>query len=83
MPHVCFIIPFVLQQSLSNFNPGLQLEEKTLENFGFVKYKPPKERRIPLQRTSYDLLGNHTHRIAEAMNLAGDGGERGKGEGKK
>lgn len=47
------------------------------------KYKNRKGKNSPTATDhSYNLLGNHTHRIAEALNLAGGGRERRKGEGK-
>lgn len=51
--------------------------KKNLENFISVKQRKAKD--APTAKDhSYNLLGNHTHRIAEAVNLAPEGG-KGKG----
>lgn len=75
---------FSLSTILSKFNPTLQREEKNPENFASVNVKTEKEKLLsPAKDHSYNLRDNHTHRIAEAVNLAGGGGERGRGRGRR
>lgn len=69
-------------------NPGLHRQEgkfppphPQLENFRSVSLKREKAKNPPNRKDhTYNLRGNHTHRIAEAVNLAPGAGGRGKGK---
>lgn len=74
--------------TLPNLNPGLQRREgksppppDPQENFRSVHLKGERKQECSHQKDhTYNLRGNHTHRIAEAVNLAPGAGGRGKGK---